>query len=121
RDALQVTQGMATAQAASMVRLGGAARLWASVGDDPTGDRILHDLTAAGIDISAIRRVPGATSGFASILMDRDGERIIVPHYDPDLRRAPDTLPSMEGVAAVSVDVRWPDAAEMALRAARER
>ncbi|RYE07080.1 MAG: sugar kinase [Hyphomicrobiales bacterium] len=120
REIVQVSQGMATAQAASIVRLGGKAKLWASIGDDDTADRILADLKAARIDISAIRRVAGAASGFASIFMDANGERIIAPHYDPALRSAPDTLPSLEGITAVSVDVRWPDAAEMALRAARE-
>lgn len=120
-DALDVAQGMATAQAATIVRLGGRARLWASCGDDATGDRIVEDLTAAGIDLSALRRVPGARSGFSSVFMDRWGERIIVPHYDPAIRGAPAALPDLEDVAVVSVDVRWPAAAEMALAAARER
>ncbi|MEO6013454.1 MAG: PfkB family carbohydrate kinase [Devosia sp.] len=119
-DAVQVVQAMATAQAATIVKLGGSARLWASIGDDSTGTRILADLTAAGIDTSAIRRVAGATSGFASIFVDPAGERTIVPHYDPKIRSKPDLLPSMDGVALVSADVRWPDAAEMALTAARK-
>jgi sulfofructose kinase len=119
-ETVQVAQGMATAQAATIVRLGGRARLWASIGDDATGDRIVSDLTAAGIDLRALRRVPGATSGFSSIFMDRDGERIIVPHYDPAIRTRPDTLPELGDVKAVSVDVRWPDAAEIALHAARD-
>lgn len=121
REVVQVSQGMATAQAASIVRLGGRARLWASVGDDDIADRILRDLAQSGVDTSAIRRLPGAASGFSSIFMDARGERIIAPHYDPELRKAPDALPAMDDVAVVSVDVRWPDAAEMALRAARER
>jgi sulfofructose kinase len=50
-EAVDVAQGMATAQAATIVRLGGRARLWASCGDDATGDRIVEDLTAAGIDL----------------------------------------------------------------------
>jgi sulfofructose kinase len=120
-DAIEIAQGMATAQAASIVRLGGKARLWASCGDDATGDRIVRDLTSAGVDLSVLRRVPGARSGFSSIFMDKVGERMIVPRYDPAIRSAPDTAPSMDDVAVVSVDVRWPDAAEMALRAARER
>ena len=120
-DALEVAQGMATAQAATIVRLGGRARLWASCGDDANGDRIVEDLTAAGIDLSALRRVPGARSGFSSILMDRHGERIVVPHYDPAIRSAPTALPDMDGIAVVSVDVRWPAAAERALTAARDR
>ena len=121
KDALQVVQGMATAQAASIVRLGGTARLWASCGDDAIGDRMQADLAAAGIDISALRRVAGARSGYSTILMDKSGERMIVPFYDPAIRTAPDALPDLIGIAAVSVDVRWPAAAEMALKAARAR
>jgi sulfofructose kinase len=120
-EIVEVTQGMATAQAASIVKLGGRARLWASCGDDATGDRIVADLMAAGIDLTALRRVPGARSGVSSIFMDRTGERMIVPWYDAALRSTPQTLPPMDDVAVVSVDVRWPAAAEMALRAARER
>jgi sulfofructose kinase len=119
-DTVQVAQGMATAQAATIVRLGGKARLWASIGDDATGDRIVADLTEAGIDLSALRRVAGATSGFSSIFVDRAGERIIVPHYDPAIRARPDLVPDLSDVAAISADVRWPDAAEIALHAARD-
>ncbi|HZY68079.1 MAG TPA: PfkB family carbohydrate kinase [Devosia sp.] len=119
-EAVQVAQGMATAQAATVVRLGGRARLWASLGDDAVGDRIIADLLVAGIDTSALRRVAGATSGFSSILVDRHGERMIVPHYDPAIRTRPDDLPELDDVAAVSVDVRWPAAAEIALHAARD-
>jgi sulfofructose kinase len=120
-DALDVAQGMATAQAATIAKLGGRARLWASCGDDTNGDRIVAQLDEAGIDLSALRRVPGARSGFSTILMDPTGERIIVPRYDAAIRSAPEKPPPMDEVSVVSVDVRWPDAAEMALRAARER
>lgn len=120
-EAIEVAQGMATAQAATIVRLGGRARLWASCGDDANGDRIVRDLTQAGVDLSPLRRVPGARSGFSSIFMDKVGERMIVPFYDLAIRAAPEALPSMDDVAVVSVDARWPAAAEMALLAARER
>jgi sulfofructose kinase len=119
-DAVDIAQGMATAQAATIVCLGGAARLWASCGDDAVGDLIVTQLKEAGIDLSALRRVAGARSGYSSILMDPQGERIIVPQYDPAIRSAPAALPRMDDVAVVSADVRWPAAAEMALRAARE-
>ena len=119
-ETVQVAQGMATAQAATIVRLGSRARLWASIGDDATGERIVAELTEAGIDLSALRRVPGATSGFSSIFVDRTGERIIVPHYDPAIRTRPDLVPDLSDVAAISADVRWPDAAEIALHAARD-
>jgi sulfofructose kinase len=119
-ETVQVAQGMATAQAATIVRLGSRARLWASIGDDATGERIVAELTEAGIDLSALRRVPGATSGFSSIFVDKAGERIIVPHYDPAIRTRPDLVPDLSDVAAISADVRWPDAAEIALHAARD-
>ena len=118
-DAIEVAQGMATAQAAAIVRLGGKARLWASCGTDATGDRIVEQLTGAGVDLSALRRVPGARSGFSSIFMDKTGERMIVPQYDAAIRSAPDALPPMENVTVVSADVRWPAAARMALRWAK--
>lgn len=120
-DAVEVAQGMATAQAAAIVRLGGVARLWASCGDDTTGERIIESLSEAGIDLSVLRRVPNARSGFSSILMDPHGEKIIVPRYDPAIRSAPDRLPPMDDVSVVSTDVRWPDAAALALTAARDR
>lgn len=120
-EALGVAQGMATAQAASIVRLGGRARLWASCGDDANGDRIVAQLDGAGIDLSALRRVSGARSGFSSIFMDAAGERIVVPFYDPAIRTPPTALPPMDDIAVVTVDARWPEAAAMALRAARDR
>mgnify|MGYP000288822553 CR=1 FL=1 len=120
-EALEVAEGMAAARAATIARLGGAARLWASCGDDAIGDRMLAQLVAEGVDCRSLRRVIGARSGFSSIFMDVRGERIIVPQYDPALRAAPDALPDLSDVAVVSVDVRWPEAAAMALAAARER
>jgi len=120
-EAIEVAQGMATAQAATIVRFGGKARLWASCGDDPTGDRIVRDLTAAGVDLSVLRRVPGARSGFSSIFMDKVGERMIVPCYDPALHTAPEAAPAMDDVAVLSIDVRWPEAAMLALIAAHDR
>jgi sulfofructose kinase len=120
-EAFEVVEAMATAQAATIARLGGRARLWASCGDDAVGDRMVRELAEAGVDAGAIRRVPGARSGFSTILMDRAGERIIVPQYDPAIRSTPVEPPPMDDIGVVSVDVRWPAAAEIALRAARER
>jgi sulfofructose kinase len=120
-EAVEVAQGMATAQAATIVRLGGRARLWASCGDDARGDRIVDELTAAGIELDDLRRVPGARSGFSSIFMDGQGERIIVPRYDPALTSPPDETPNLDGIDLVSVDVRWPAAALWAISAAHDR
>lgn len=118
-DAVEVAEGMAAAQAASIVRLGGKAALWASTGDDATADRMVAQLTAEGVDMRRIRRVPGARSGFSAIFMDRAGQTMIVPRYDPAITSDPGVDPDLDGVAAVMVDVRWPQAARRALASAR--
>lgn len=119
-EAVEVAEGMAAAQAASIARLGGAAALWASAGDDAIGNRLIAQISAEGVDCTRVRRVPGARSGFSTIFMDRRGERMIVPKYDTDLMAPPATAPDLSGFAAVMTDVRWPGAAELALLAARE-
>ena len=119
-EVIEISEGMAAAQAASIVRLGGAAALWASAGIDMVGDRLAGDIAAAGVDAKHIRRVAGARSGFSTILMDGAGERIIVPHYDAALGAPPETIPDFAGFAAVLCDVRWPAAAALALFAARD-
>lgn len=118
-DAVEVAEGMAAAQAASIVRLGGEAALWASAGDDATGDRLVKQIAGEGVDCSRVRRVAGARSGFSSIFMDRSGSTMIVPRYDPTLMAAPEAAPKLGGIGAVMTDVRWPGAAALALAAAK--
>jgi len=119
-EAVEVAEGMAAAQAATIARLGGSAALWASAGDDAIGDRLVAQISGEGVDCSRVRRVAGARSGFSSIFMDRRGERMIVPKYDASLMAPPEAAPALAGCAAVMVDVRWPGAAGLALGAARE-
>lgn len=119
-DAVEVAEGMAAAQAASIARLGGEAALWASAGDDATGDRLVAQISGEGVDCSRVRRVNGGRSGFSSIFMDRVGHTMIVPRYDPDLMAAPAEAPDLTGFSAVMTDVRWPGAAALALAAARD-
>jgi len=120
-DAVQTAAGMASSAATAAARQGGAVTLWASVGDDALGRDLIAELSAEGIDCSFIRRVPGGRSAIAAILVDREGERIIVPHYDPKTQAEPDSLPfpDMAGFDAVLTDVRWPGAAALALVAAK--
>jgi len=119
-EAVEVAEGMAAAQAATIARLGGEVSLWASAGDDAIGDRLIAQISGEGVDTSLMRRVAGGRSGFSSIFMDVRGERMIVPKYDADLMAKPAAAPDLTGFAAVMTDVRWPGAAELALIAARE-
>ncbi|UVK56769.1 sugar kinase [Mesorhizobium sp. AR02] len=120
-DGVQIASGMATSAACAAHRLGAEVSLWASAGDDPIGDQLIAGVEAEGVDCTYVRRVPGARSALASILVDAHGERIIVPFYDSLAQTNPEALPFADIATfdTVLVDVRWPGAATLALKAAR--
>ena len=121
RDAVQIAEGMAASAAASARRQGAEVWLWASIGGDATGARLVAELETEGVDCGYVRRVEGAKSAIATIFVDMQGERIIVPFYDPVTQADPEALPFADASRfdAVLVDVRWPGAAARALDAAR--
>ena len=113
--------GMAANASVAVARLGGTAHYWGRLGDDAMGDRILADLVREGIDVDAVRRVPGCASPSAAILIADDGERLLCTYNDPRLGADPSWLP-LDRVAsfdAVMTDVRWPEGAAAVLDAAR--
>lgn len=120
-DGVQIASGMATSAACAAHRLGAEVSLWASAGDDAVADQLIAGIEAEGVDCTFVRRVRGARSALASILVDAHGERIIVPFYDGLAQADPEVLPVADLTAfdAVLVDVRWPGAAALALKAAR--
>ena len=120
-DGVQIASGMATSAACAARRLGAEVSLWASAGDDLVGERLIADIQAEGVDCGLIRRVAGARSALAAIVVDAHGERIIVPFYDKKAQADPAALPlaDLSRFDAVLVDVRWPGAAALALSAAR--
>ncbi|ESY81638.1 carbohydrate kinase [Mesorhizobium sp. LNHC221B00] len=120
-DGIQIASGMATSAACAAQRLGAEVSLWASAGDDHVGDQLIAGIEAEGVDCTYVRRVSGARSALASILVDAHGERIIVPFYDSKAQADPEALPvaDLSAFDAVLADVRWPGAAALALKAAR--
>jgi sulfofructose kinase len=119
-EAVQNAAGMASSAATAAHRQGADVSLWASVGDDALGAELTAELSAEGIDCSRVRRVAGARSAIATILVDAAGERMIVPFYDPRATTPPDALPfDLTGFDAVLTDVRWPGAAALALQGAK--
>jgi len=120
-DAAEVVDGMAVSAACAFVRLGGQGAVWGRVGDDPRGVGMRRELAAAGLDVSAVRSVPGGRSSIAVSIIDARGDRLVVPYHDASLDAAADWLP-LERIASadfVHVDTRWPEGAAAALVAAR--
>jgi sulfofructose kinase len=120
-EMLQIAEGMASSAAYAVHRMGGRASLWGAVGDDETGSRILRDLTDSGIDTSGMTVAKGARSALSTIIIDDQGERLIVPFYDPKLHdnKRSCTTDDIAPFDAVLVDVRWPELAFEVLTVAR--
>jgi len=121
QQVVQIASGMATAAAVAIARLGGHVELWARIGDDPTGDSFLRDLSRESVRTGRIRRIRGARTAFSTILVDSDGERLVVPYTDPSLDTDPSWLPLDEiaQASAVLVDMRWIEGARAVLTEAR--
>jgi sulfofructose kinase len=120
-SARENVSGMAANAATAIARLGGEVALWAAAGDDPVGDRLVAVLERERIDCRFVQRVKGAPSAMATVVVDRDGERMIIPFYAPELFASP-ALPETIANGAFAVvmsDMRWAKAAEMAMSAAR--
>jgi sugar/nucleoside kinase (ribokinase family) len=85
------------------VRLGLRASFVSSVGDDAAGAACLAPLRAAGVDLSAVRRVVGARSQRAVIWIDaQSGERTVLWERDAALALTPDALtPAVVAAARV--------------------
>jgi sugar/nucleoside kinase (ribokinase family) len=126
-DFLQILGGCAANAAVAVARLGGRARLAAPLGGpaghDLTGDSILLHLAREHVDTSGVIRIDGAPSSLSSILIDREGERLIVNYRHPGLggARIADPARLLRGARALSFDNRYPQFVLPLACAARER
>ena len=114
--------GMAANAAAAIARLGGEAIFWGPIGDDAVADAIHARLIADGVDVCGLRRFEGRTSSHSAVIVDERGERLVVGYRGSALQAPADWLPldRIESAGALLADVRWPDGASPALRAARD-
>jgi ribokinase len=76
--------GMGANVAAAFAALGGRAALAASVGDDDRGRRALEDLSARGIDLSAVAHLDGPTF-WTLALLAAEGEKTLLQFSTPAL------------------------------------
>ncbi len=120
-DSSVIGGGCAASAAVAVARLGGTARLASRLGADRIGEITRADLEADGVDCSLVRSFAGARSSYASVFVDRSGERQIVSFRDPAL---PDSAHWLEKTItgdfdAALADTRWPEGALAVLSAAR--
>ncbi len=119
----QLVDGMAVSAAYAFARLGGNAQVWSRIGDDWLGEAARHSLAGEGFDTLAVHTVSGMATSQVSIIVDKRGNRLVVPFHDPDADVSADWLPldELDSADFVHCEARWVEGAEAALRAARAR
>ncbi len=101
--------GVAANAAVAIQRLGGVAAYWGRVGQDSWGDQVLVMLAKEGVNIQHLIQLAGYRTKVSTVLIDADGERLVVsaqPQGYPDVI---DWLPlhKVTDADAVLVDTRW--------------
>jgi sulfofructose kinase len=115
--------GMAANAAAAIARLGGAVELWSRTGGDSAGERIHKYLAADGVDISHVRTFEHARSSTSAVIVDANGERLIIGERDHAMPMEASWLPldRVAGAAAVLSDLRWVEGTRDAFTEARAK
>lgn len=113
--------GMAATAAVAVALLGGRARFWGRAGEDAAGLAMRREMALEGVDVTQFRLFKGAQSSVSGVLVDAQGERLIVNFRGADLPADPGWLPveDIAGAGAVLADPRWPEGAAHAFAAAR--
>jgi sulfofructose kinase len=101
--------GMAANAAVAVARLGGKAELWSRTGDDAAGSAIRAGLRAEGVDVRYLQAFEGARSSTSAIIVDGQGERLIVGQRDAGMPSGTSWLPleRVREADAVLGDLRW--------------
>ena len=88
REVARTPGGMAANVAATIARLGGAARLFGAIGDDADGVFALDSLRGHGVDVSCVIKYIGTATFRCVVLVGPGGEKSLVrlasPAYLPD-------------------------------------
>ncbi|HEE0121149.1 TPA: sugar kinase [Citrobacter gillenii] len=117
----EVGGGPAATAAVAAAKLGAQVDFIGRVGDDDTGNSLLAELESLGVNTSYTRRYTGANSSQSAIMVDAQGERIIVNYPSPDLLPDADWLNEIDFSQwdVVLADVRWHQGAKQAFTLAR--
>jgi len=96
---------------------GGKAEIWTRIGDDEPGKQYLKDMEAAGVATHRVRCIVGASTTTSTILVDPEGERLVIPYYDPGMDTSVEWLQNHlqeldpTNCSCVLADVRWVEGA----------
>jgi len=109
RDYLELGGGMAATAAVTVARLGARAAFCGRAGDDRSGHAMLDELAGYGVDVSRFRLFRGARSSVSGILVNEEGERMIINFPGAGIPEDAEwlDLDEVSSAGAVLIDVRW--------------
>jgi sulfofructose kinase len=121
-DYFEVGGGPAATAAAAVAKLGKQVDFIGRVGGDSVADTMLSELAGYGVNVSNTVRIPEASSAFSAVLVDDEGERMIINYQDKSLSRDVEPLKSVDfsTYSTILCDVRWPEGAKYALEQAQK-
>ena len=112
--------GSAANYAATIARLGGTVGLVSRLGEDSIGDGIVAELVGDGVDCRFMKRFAGHQSSLSAIVVDPQGERMIILYMDNELPVTAEWVPDLPpDTVAVLADSRWPQGNLVMLQRAR--
>lgn len=83
REFLITGGGCAANAAIAIARLGAEAKFAGPLGDDEHAERVAEGMASAGVEISAVLRITGATTSVSGIFVDAAGERLLTTRRSP--------------------------------------
>ncbi|WP_330984186.1 MULTISPECIES: sugar kinase [Enterobacterales] len=118
----EVGGGPAATAAVAAAKLGAQVDFIGRVGDDDTGTSLLQELESYGVSTRYTKRFQNARSSQSGIVVDAQGERIIVNYPSPDLLMDASWLDEIDFSQwdVVLADVRWHDGTKKAFTLARQ-
>jgi len=115
--------GIAATAAVAIAALGGRAAYWGRMGEDESARVLMAAFREHGVDVTGTRRIPGAQTPTAAVIVNAQGERLLFVHPGSGLDPDPSwlALERLAEASAVLADFRWVKGATTLLEAARSR
>lgn len=96
KDYFEVGGGPAATAAVAVAKLGHKVDFIGRVGQDSVAQTMLTELEEYGVNVENMVCVEGASSAFSAVLVDDEGERMIINYQDQTLSRNPEPLEKID-------------------------
>ncbi|MFT6139288.1 MAG: sulfofructose kinase [Psychromonas sp.] len=120
-DYFEIGGGPAATAAVAVKKLNHSVQFIGRVGDDSVAATMLAEFNEYGVGCNNIIQIANASSAFSAVLVDDQGERMIINYQDKSLSRDITPLNNVDfsTFSTILCDVRWTEGAQYALEQAR--